>query len=56
MQARFGPLASLGKHSIILTAEILRLSEDLPMIVKIADMIEDRLVTLERVRVIQCTA
>ena len=59
-----------GKHSIIHTAKILRLSEDLPMIVEIADslenierflptldeMIKDGLVTLERVRVIQYKA
>lgn len=56
-----------GKHSTIHTAKILRLSEDLPMIVEIADslenierflptldeMIKDGLVTLEKVRVIQ---
>ena len=56
-----------GKHSIIHTAKILRLSEDLPIIVEIADsledierflptldeMIKDGLVTLEKVRVIQ---
>ena len=56
-----------GKHSIIHTAKILRLSQDLPMIVEIADslenierflptldeMIKDGLVTLEKVRVIQ---
>lgn len=56
-----------GKHSIIHTAKILRLSEDLPMIVEIADslenierflpaldeMIKDGRVTLEKVRVIQ---
>src|SRR5687767_15251439 len=55
-----------GKHSIIHTAKILRLSEDLPMIVEIADslenierflptldeMIGDGLVTIERVRII----
>ena len=59
-----------GKHSIIHTAKILRLSEDLPMIVEIADslenierflptldeMIKDGLVTLEKVRVIQYKA
>lgn len=59
-----------GKHSIIHTAKILRLSEDLPMIVEIADslenierflptldeMIEDGLVTLEKIRVIQYKA
>src|SRR3982751_5861458 len=56
-----------GKNSILHTAKILRLSEDLPMVVEIADslekieqflplldeMITDGLVTLERVRVIQ---
>ena len=59
-----------GKHSIIHTAKILRLSQDLPMIVEIADslenierflptldeMIKDGLVTLEKVRVIQYKA
>ena len=55
-----------GKHSVLHTAKILRLSEDLPMLVEIADslekieqflpvldqMITDGLVTLERVRLI----
>lgn len=55
-----------GKHSVVHTAKILRLSEDMPMVVEIADglerieqflplldeMITDGLVTLERVRVI----
>jgi len=59
-----------GKHSIIHTAKILRLSEDLPIIVEIVDslenierflptldeMIKDGLVTLEKVRVIQYKA
>jgi PII-like signaling protein len=59
-----------GKHSIIHTAKILRLSEDLPMIVEIVDslenierflptldeMIKDGLVTLEKIRVIQYKA
>src|SRR5262244_3665071 len=59
-----------GKHSILHTAKILRLSEDLPMVVQIADsaeqlekflpllseMISDGLVTLEKVRVIQYKA
>jgi uncharacterized protein len=59
-----------GKHSVVHTAKILRLSEDLPMVVEIADsldqidkflplldeMITDGLVTLERVRVIQYKA
>ena len=59
-----------GKHSIIHTAKILRLSEDLPMIIEIADslenierflptldeMIKDGLVTLEKVKVIHYKA
>lgn len=63
-------IMGFGKHSIIHTAKILRLSEDLPMIVEIADslenierflptldeMIKDGLVTLEKVRVIQYKA
>ena len=54
-----------GKHSILHTAKILRLSEDLPMVIEIVDsadkinaflpvldeMITDGLVTLERVKV-----
>ena len=55
-----------GKNSILHTAKILRLSEDLPMVVEIVDslekveafvptldeMIKDGLVTIEKVRVI----
>src|SRR5918995_746169 len=55
-----------GKNSVLHTAKILRLSEDLPMVIEIADslekiehflpvldeMIKDGLVTLETVRVI----
>jgi len=55
-----------GKHSILHTAKILRLSEDMPMVIEIVDtleklekflplldeMITDGLVTLEKVRVI----
>jgi PII-like signaling protein len=55
-----------GKHSILHTAKILRLSEDLPMVIEIVDsaerineflpvldeMIKDGLVTLERVKVL----
>ena len=55
-----------GKHSILHTAKILRLSEDMPMIIEIADsldniekflpvldeLIKDGLVTIEKVRVI----
>ena len=63
-------LMGFGKHSILHTAKILRLSEDLPMVVEIVDslekietflplldeMITDGLVTLERVRVIHYRA
>jgi uncharacterized protein len=55
-----------GKHSVLHTAKILRLSEDLPMVIEIVDsrekveeflpyldeMIADGLVTLEPVRVL----
>ncbi len=55
-----------GKNSILHTAKILRLSEDLPMIIEIVDslekveafvptldeMIKDGLVTIEKIRVI----
>jgi PII-like signaling protein len=59
-----------GKHSILHTTKILRLSEDMPMVIEIVEsletiekflpvldeMITDGLVTLERVRVIQYRA
>jgi uncharacterized protein len=59
-----------GKHSMVHTAKILRLSEDLPMIVEIVDSLEkieaflpvldelitDGLVTLEKVKVIHYRA
>jgi PII-like signaling protein len=59
-----------GKHSVLHTAKILRLSEDLPMLIEIVDsrekvdkflplldgMISDGLVTLERVKVLQYKA
>jgi uncharacterized protein len=59
-----------GRHSVLHTAKILRLSEDLPMVVEIVDslekienflptldqMISDGLVTLARVRVIHYKA
>ena len=59
-----------GRHSTLHTAKILRLSEDLPMVIEIVDglekieaflpvldeMITDGLVTLEKVRVIQYRA
>jgi uncharacterized protein len=55
-----------GKHSVLHTAKILRLSEDLPMVIEIVDsrekveeflpyldeMIADGLITLEPVRVL----
>lgn len=56
-----------GKNSILHTAKILRLSEDLPMVIEIvdsrekveaflpslSDMVHDGMVTLERVKVLQ---
>jgi uncharacterized protein len=59
-----------GEHSVLHTSKILRLSEDLPMVVEIADSLEtidqslpvldqlitEGLVTLEPVRVIQYKA
>jgi PII-like signaling protein len=59
-----------GKHSILHTAKILRLSEDMPMTVEIVDsleniekflplldeLIKDGLVTIEQVRVIHYRA
>jgi PII-like signaling protein len=59
-------LMGFGKHSILHTAKILRLSEDLPMVIEIVDsrekvdeflpllseMIKDGMVTLERVTVL----
>jgi PII-like signaling protein len=59
-----------GKNSVLHTAKILRLSEDLPMVVEIVDslekiekflplldeLIKDGLVTLEKTRVIQYRA
>jgi uncharacterized protein len=63
-------LMGFGKHSILHTAKILRLSEDLPMVIEIVDsrdkideflpmlseMISDGMVTLERVHVLQYKA
>jgi len=63
-------LMGFGKHSILHTAKILRLSEDLPMVIEIVDsrekvdeflpllseMIKDGMVTLERVTVFQYKA
>ena len=59
-----------GKNTTVHTAKILRLSEDLPMVVEIVDtldkvetflpvldeMVADGLVTLEKIRVIHCKA
>lgn len=59
-----------GKHSMLHTAKILRLSEDLPMVIEIVDslekieaflptldeIIQDGLVTLEKIRVLQYRA
>jgi uncharacterized protein len=56
-----------GKHSVLHTAKILRLSEDLPMVIEIVDsrekvegflplldgMITDGLVTMEPIKVLQ---
>src|SRR6266542_4210703 len=63
-------LMGFGKHSILHTAKVLRLSDDLPMIVEIVDslekiemflpaledLIKDGLVTVEKVRVIHYRA
>jgi PII-like signaling protein len=60
-------LMGYGHHSVIHTAKVLRLSEDLPMVVEIVDTLEkiesflpilddfmpEGLVTLERVKVIR---
>lgn len=59
-----------GKHSILHTAKILRLSEDMPMIIEIVDsleriekflpvldeLIKDGLVTIEKIKVIHYRA
>ena len=61
-----GPMG-FGKHSRLHTAKILRLSEDLPMVIEIVDapekiesflptvdqMVGDGLVTMEKVRVLK---
>ena len=63
-------LMGFGKHSVLHTAKILRLSEDLPIVIEIVDsleniemflplldeMISDGLVTLETIKVIQYKA
>ena len=66
----FRPFLGFGKHSILHTAKILRLSEDLPMVIEIVDsrekvdeflpllseMIKDGMVTLEPVTVLHYKA
>src|ERR1043166_5964060 len=66
----FRGVMGFGHHSILHTAKILRLSEDLPMVIEIVDaaekideflptleqMIKDGLVTLERVKVLHYKA
>jgi PII-like signaling protein len=61
-------IEGFGAHSRIHTARILRLSEDLPIVVEIVDtaekidallpaldaMIEDGLVTIEKVEILRC--
>jgi uncharacterized protein len=56
-----------GRHSVLHTAKVLRLSEDLPMVIEIVDlqekiegflpklneMVEEGMVTLEKVRFLQ---
>jgi PII-like signaling protein len=63
-------LMGFGKHSILHTAKILRLSEDLPMVIEIVDsrekidgflpvlseMVHDGMVTLQQVKVLQYKA
>lgn len=63
-------MMGFGKHSTLHTAKILRLSEDLPIVVEIVDslerierflpaldaMIKDGLVTLEQIRIISYKA
>jgi PII-like signaling protein len=63
-------LMGFGKNSVLHTAKILRLSEDLPIVIEIVDslenierflplldeMIKDGLVTLETIKVIQYKA
>ena len=60
-------LMGFGRHSVLHTAKVLRLSEDLPMVIEIVDsldrieaflpildeLIPEGLVTLEKVRVIK---
>jgi len=66
----FRGLAGFGAHSVLHTARLLRLSEDLPMLVEIVDsedrmqrlieildeMVGEGLVTMEKVRVLKYAA
>jgi PII-like signaling protein len=66
----FHGVAGFGAHSVMHTAHILRLSEDLPVLVEIVDteeriqqllpileeMVQEGLVTMEKVRVLKYSA
>ena len=66
----FRGVAGFGAHSVLHTASLLRLSEDLPMVIEIVDteeraerltaildeMVTEGLVTLEKVRVLKYAA
>lgn len=66
----FRGVAGFGAHSVIHTAHILRLSEDLPVVIEVVDteeqmqklspildeMVQEGLVTLEKVRVLKYAA
>ena len=66
----FHGVAGFGAHSVLHTANILRLSEDLPVVIEIVDtqehinrllpivdeMVTEGLVTMEKVRVLKYTA
>lgn len=66
----FNGVAGFGAHSLLHTAHILRLSEDLPVVIEIVDseaqcerlrpildeMVSEGLVTMEKVRVLKYTA
>ena len=66
----FHAVAGFGAHSVLHTAKILRLSEDLPIVIEIVDsedrmarltqildeMVSEGLVTMEKVRVLKYAA
>jgi hypothetical protein len=66
----FRGIAGFGAHSVVHTASVLRLSEDLPMVMEIVDseehvqrllpildeMVSEGLVTMEKVRVVKYAA